>query len=123
MPLRRAAQRAGASSTGSRLEQAIPEPAIPGQAGALRSQARNPIAASGIGRFGKDNEAPTQKPPTAMETLNSNDAFETPARNADELMRLALAAQDPATRLWRLMWARGFRMLASLGGDNEGRQS
>ena len=50
-----------------------------------------------------------------MERLNANDWIETPAHNAEELMRLANAAQDPATRIWRLMWARGFRMLAALG--------
>ena len=54
-----------------------------------------------------------------MERLNSDDAIDSPARNAEELMRLAHAAPDPATRLWRLMWARGFRMLAALGGDPE----
>ena len=57
-----------------------------------------------------------------MERLNANDWIETPAHNAEELMRLANAAQDPATRIWRLMWARGFRMLAALGGDGEGEQ-
>lgn len=58
------------------------------------------------------------------ERLNSDpgEVIETPARNAEELMRLAHAAQDPATQAWRLMWARGFRLLAALGGEGERKQ-
>ena len=47
-----------------------------------------------------------------MDRRRSQDRHQTPARNAEELARLASSTDDPAARIWFLEWAKAFQRLA-----------
>ncbi len=47
-----------------------------------------------------------------MDRQSSKDLYTAPARNAQELARLASTTDDPAARIWYLEWAKAFRRLA-----------
>ncbi len=47
-----------------------------------------------------------------MDRRRLENLHQTPARNAEELARLASSTDDPAARIWFLEWANAFRRLA-----------
>ena len=57
-----------------------------------------------------------------MDRRSSDHLHQGPARNAEDLARLASSTDDPAARIWYLEWAKAFRRLALIHDpdDQEG---